>query len=493
MSGGRRPHPLVPMALVFALALTLLAAPVRAAGPAPSLRLFVSATEVTVERDRRGFVSVDPGAWVTPVGGNFELWVRRPDYDTPVTVEQVDAQTKTVLRTFPPEHLQGWFGLKDFAHYRVRDPSGKVIAKDTFPYCPNGYLRQRLSDDSAFTPSYPYFCGGGPFTKGMIWGIDDGWASGFVGDSYYGVGWKARRHHYTVTLRIDRMWADLLGIPPVDAVAQVHVTVVDKGSLARPRAAEPQRISTPESAPRTKTPIVTNPNPASLPDLVALPAWGMRTFARKGRDYLAFNSTEWNAGPGTMVVEGFRGVDQPTMEAFQYFLIDGQPVGRAPIGELEFHAGGGHNHWHFEQFTRYSMLDASQTQVVVSGKQSWCLVNTDALDLTLPNANLYGYGQDLATSCGGPSALWIREVLDVGWGDTYTQYVAGQAFDITHVPNGTYYVRVHVDPLGAIYESDPSNDIEDRLVRLRGKPGHRRVIVPPWHGIDTENPCDYCD
>ena len=40
-----------------------------------------------------------------------------------------------------------------------------------------------------------------------------------------------------------------------------------------------------------------------------------------------------------MVVDGFRGTDQPTMDAFQYFLVDGEPVGKAPIGELDYHAG----------------------------------------------------------------------------------------------------------------------------------------------------------
>jgi hypothetical protein len=34
--------------------------------------------------------------------------------------------------------------------------------------------------------------------------------------------------------------------------------------------------------------------------------------------------------------------------------------------------------------------------------------------------------------------------------------------------------------------------VEDRLIKLRGAPGHRRVVVPPWYGIDTENPCSYC-
>jgi hypothetical protein len=34
--------------------------------------------------------------------------------------------------------------------------------------------------------------------------------------------------------------------------------------------------------------------------------------------------------------------------------------------------------------------------------------------------------------------------------------------------------------------------VEDRLIKLRGAPGYRRVVVPLGHGIDTENPCSYC-
>jgi hypothetical protein len=180
------------------------------------------------------------------------------------------------------------------------------------------------------------------------------------------------------------------------------------------------------------------------------------------------------------------------MDAFQYFLVDGAPVGRAAIGDLVFHSGGGHNHWHFQEFTEYSLLDVDRNEVLVSGKQSWCLVNTDAIDLSVPNANWLGWGQELFTSCGGPGALWIREVLDVGWGDTYSQYVSGQAFNITGLPNGTYYVRVHVNPTGSIHEATSDNNIEDRLIKIKGKPGRRRVVVPPWHGIDTEGCTYYC-
>src|SRR5215211_1929893 len=100
MPAGRRHRPLVPLvpsALVFVLMATLFAAPVGAAGSTPTLRLFVSSTQITVERNRRDFISVDPGAWVTPVTDDFELWVSRPDYDTPITIKQVDPDTKAVL------------------------------------------------------------------------------------------------------------------------------------------------------------------------------------------------------------------------------------------------------------------------------------------------------------------------------------------------------------------------------------------------------------
>jgi lysyl oxidase len=120
------------------------------------------------------------------------------------------------------------------------------------------------------------------------------------------------------------------------------------------------------------------------------------------------------------------------------------------------------------------------------------LANTDPLDLTVPNANWQAYGGDIFTFCGGAGAIWIREVLDVGWGDTYGQYIPGQAFDITDLPNGTYTVRVQVNPAGLLYEGDMTNDTADREIHLKGRPGDRRVIVPPWHGIDTESFCPYC-
>jgi hypothetical protein len=80
----------------------------------------------------------------------------------------------------------------------------------------------------------------------------------------------------------------------------------------------------------------------------------------------------------------------------------------------------------------------------------------------------------------------VREYLPVGWGDTYTQDVAGQAFNITGLPNGTYYIEVIANPQHVLREQSATSDVSLRKVILGGTPGHRTVQVPPWHGIDPE-------
>ena len=68
--------------------------------------------------------------------------------------------------------------------------------------------------------------------------------------------------------------------------------------------------------------------------------------------------------------------------------------------------------------------------------------------------------------------------------------MAGQSFDISDVPNGTYFVKVVANPGRQLQELTYDNNVRLRKVILSGKPGHRKVEVPPWHGIDTEGWAD---
>ncbi len=223
-----------------------------------------------------------------------------------------------------------------------------------------------------------------------------------------------------------------------------------------------------------------------MPDLIPLPSFGIGVRHRNSGDWLSFGANVWVDGPSPLVVEGFRREDEPLMDAYQYFYDGDQQVARARVGSFEYDARHGHTHWHFKQFATYELLEADKTTAVISEKEAFCLAPTDAIDLLTENAEWRPWLEGLSTACGGPEALWVREVLPVGWGDTYYQGLPGQSFDVTDLPNGTYYVKVQANPGGHLYESNMANNVRLRKVILGGRPGHRTVRVPPWHGIDTE-------
>ena len=477
------------LAGLAAAGLLLTSASVRAAPPSvPSLRLIGASDAVTLERHRER-VWLDLGVWAAASGGDLEIQVGRDDYDSPITARQVDSSTKQTLRAIPSDDVDGWRGLRDFTRVVFRDETGTVVAARRLDFCPNSWDRQRVDDSGPDVPRYPtegctsHF----PFTKGTVWGIDDGWAadaltSGERGGAYL----RVAPGTYAVTVRLTRHYARLFEVSAGDA--KVHLEVVVEGSRSRvgPDSLSASRTGGSEGPMGTASvPTVSAPDPATLPDLVALPAWNIRTRGGRARDLLTFNATPWNAGPSRLHVEGFRRDGEDVMDAYQYFYdASGTATGRAPVGTLEFDRRDGHHHWHFRQFARYRLLTADDlAEVVRSRKQSFCIAPTDAVDLLVPGAMLNPYELGLHSACGESSSIWVREVLQAGWGDTYSQSVAGQAFDITNVPNGRYYVEASVNPRGRLFDADPANDEELRLIRLRGTRGDRRVEVSAWHGI----------
>ncbi|MFJ7333053.1 lysyl oxidase family protein [Streptomyces sp. NPDC101110] len=219
------------------------------------------------------------------------------------------------------------------------------------------------------------------------------------------------------------------------------------------------------------------------PDLRSLPAYGITISDGDkdipGKDYLAFSANVWNAGPAQLVVDGFRKPGKAKMDAFQYFYdAKGKQVGYTPTGTMEWDPRPGHVHWHFTDFASYRLLKADKKEAVRSGKEAFCLANTDAIDYTVKNANWHPYNTDLATACGEENSISVREVLDVGSGDTYTQDLPGQSFDITGVPNGTYYIQVLANPEKRLKETDLGNNSALRKIVLGGEPGKRTVKVP---------------
>jgi hypothetical protein len=487
-SGRRMSAVLVVVAMVISTA-AIGNAPASAAAGGPRIRLIRSTgTVVEVARKGRGFW-FDAGVYLAALDAPLEIWVSRPNYDTPMSVTQqlIGGGTLAFPDTVMSQAL--YQGLARFLEMKITDRNGNVVVDRLMPLCPNAWSPQRIDDSGPVEPTYPEFCGYNPFTLGMVWGIDQGWATN-VSDSSGSMNLKLPAGHYGVEFSISPLYTGLLDVAPADAVTSLSLVVKvrhrrDRVSPSTAAADEP--ASSTERAQR-RVPIDTDPDPSTLPDLIPLPSFGIGVNHRGDRDILTFGSNVWVSGASPLVVEGFRPEGASLMDAFQYFYDGDTQVGRAPVGSFEYDSRRGHRHWHFRQFATYSLLAADESSTVVSGKEAFCLGPTDPIDLTLPGAVFRPWPIGLSTLCGGPDALWIREVLPLGWGDTYYQGLPGQAFDITGLPNGTYFIKVHANPGGRLYEQHRGNNVRLREVHLRGRPGHRRVVVPPWHGIDTEGP-----
>src|SRR4029450_10074552 len=128
-------------------------------------------------------------------------------------------------------------------------------------------------------------------------------------------------------------------------------------------------------------------------------------------------------------------------------------------------------------------LDSTQKLAVRSGKEAFCLANTDTVDLTVPNAKWRPENTSLETSCGANTVVAVREVLDIGNGDTYSQDRPGQSFEITDLPNGTYYIQVLANPSNKLGELSTQNNSALRKIVLGGTAKKRTLKVPAVYGI----------
>jgi len=496
----------------------------------PQLGLSVATPKVQVERFAGDpFIWADLGTYVG-VRGSSITFEAVPRADGTADIWQVHhdegggihRDRKLTLPSRGPLAL----GLPDFLQVSIRNAQGAVVSESTVGFCPGGQA-SRLDGSGPDEPTMPWTCGS-DLTRRIVYGLDQGWAAPVGPDLLSN--FQAPDGDYTVTMRIAQPYVTQFGIPSDQAKAQLTLSVktvscedvfgggcVGAGGEAaltrldpvtralaadvNPRAARDSTLSTSPSLRRLAGQRVHGGPEAvgggrnghespdhgvenagepgrgsGLPDLVPLPAFGIEAFTDEtGRDQLAFGANLANLGQGPLVVEGYRN-GQDTMRAQQFEYRDGKPVRSFPAGAFEYDARDGHDHWHFEDVALYDLVrtDGSVTR---SGKQAFCLAPTDPIDLTIRGAVQRVDAGRMWSQCSGATALWLREVLPAGWGDTYFQWLPGQSFDITGLPNGTYQVRVTTNFRGAIHETRTDNNVSLRTVELGGKAGARTVSV----------------
>ncbi len=480
------------------------ARPSAAAVKGPTLKLIAAQKTVTVGKFGKGDVYFDPGIWVASLGGPFQLNVKRANYTKSLTITQAirTPDGSVVSHALPAKILDGWNGLRHFFHITIRNRKGKVVAANSVTFCPDGYELARTNPGSARTSKYPLQCSAyDPFSLGEVWGIARGWAVD-TSQSFF-TGYKLHLGTYFFTETIGPAYANLFRIPAKDATTTVKLKVIKAQGCCGPfgccaRARVPAHFVRASGKPRPgaahpalpslpAAPTMNKPPAAALPDLIPLPSWGISTMNEKksGDTYLDFGATVWIAGHAQLDVEGFRNNGSNQMQAYQYFWLHGHVIGRARVGTMGF---ANYNAWHFQQFAQYKLLNAKKKVVVVSKKIGFCIAPTDGIDMLLRHATWQPQYTGIAGNCGSPSALWVQELLPLGWGDTYFQSVPYQSFEVTDLPNGTYYIKIIANPEHLLHEVNTANDVSLRKVILGGTPGHRTVRVPAWHGLDREHP-----
>jgi hypothetical protein len=122
-------------------------------------------------------------------------------------------------------------------------------------------------------------------------------------------------------------------------------------------------------------------------------------------------------------------------------LVVGAPP---PAGENSdvFEWSQCHGHHHVRDYASYELLDATGTAVLTARKQSFCLQDDEDVQPGVPPT---GY------SC-------TDQGITRGWADVYGRYLPCQWIDITAIPAGSYTLRIVVNPLHTLPESNYDNN-----------------------------------
>ncbi len=92
-----------------------------------------------------------------------------------------------------------------------------------------------------------------------------------------------------------------------------------------------------------------------------------------------------------------------------------------------------HNHFHFEGYARYRLLDASGNEVIAGRKQAFCLLDSERWDTEDPTVSAQSeYDCEL-------------QGIQRGWSDIYHSRLGCQFIDITGTPAGNYQLEIVIN------------------------------------------------
>lgn len=189
------------------------------------------------------------------------------------------------------------------------------------------------------------------------------------------------------------------------------------------------------------------------PNLEAFPAYSVH-FDSSGTK-LVFSTTSWNSGSGPLELRA--GETAQGQNVYQRIYLEGGGFHDHLAGTFEYHPT--HGHMHFDDYALYTLQPANAPGASdrTGSKQTFCVMDTDKIDGTLPGAP----SQPVYSTCGASV-----QGMSVGWGDTYGYWLEGQSIDVTGLPDGDYRLRIDIDPKDKLIEADESDNASCTLLRV---------------------------
>ncbi len=130
----------------------------------------------------------------------------------------------------------------------------------------------------------------------------------------------------------------------------------------------------------------------------------------------------------------------------------GDPASHVAAGDGLYQLSTCHQHWHFQHYATYELVDPNSGKVWLAAKRGFCMI-----DVVPWNGNIQSPGPWVYRVCGRPDgpagpAIAGNQGISHGWADQYYKWLGGQYFVLdggdgqSPVPPGDYIIRIHVNP-----------------------------------------------
>jgi len=197
-----------------------------------------------------------------------------------------------------------------------------------------------------------------------------------------------------------------------------------------------------------------------LPNLTPLPASDIIAVASGSTRTMRFAALNWNNGSGRLEVRsGAEDREAGRQKVYQRIYSDTGTYRDVLAGSFVYHEA--HQHIHFDDFALYTLqpVNAPGASQRTSAKTTFCIMDTNHIDAGLAGSpSSPGY-----TTCDASV-----QGMSVGWGDEYGSHLDGQSIDVTGLPDGSYNLKIEVDPKNRIVESDESDNVSNQVVKKSG-------------------------